>query len=100
MIFSLPSASAAGYTKKVATNVVLLLGYCAGIIAGPFFLQDESDNHQSSQYLEHDRKPSDRGCGGLLIVDPYGEGEQEAEQGAERSRRRSDRQRSGRDCIW
>ncbi|THX84220.1 MFS general substrate transporter [Aureobasidium pullulans] len=37
MVLSLTTANVAGHSKKVVTNAVLFLGYCAGNIAGPFF---------------------------------------------------------------
>jgi MFS family permease len=41
LILSLQIANTAGHTKKVVTNAVLFLGYCAGNIAGPFFYLSE-----------------------------------------------------------
>lgn len=40
MILSMQVANTAGHTKKVVTNAVLFLGYCAGNLAGPFFYKD------------------------------------------------------------
>ncbi|KAI0170135.1 putative MFS allantoate transporter [Pestalotiopsis sp. NC0098] len=37
LVLSLQTANTAGHTKKVVTNAVLFLGYCAGNISGPFF---------------------------------------------------------------
>jgi hypothetical protein len=36
-----------GHTKKVVTNAVLFLGYCAGNIAGPFFYKSDQS------YVDH-----------------------------------------------
>ncbi|KAL1974725.1 hypothetical protein VTN31DRAFT_4929 [Thermomyces dupontii] len=41
LILSMQIANTAGHTKKVVTNAVLFLGYCAGNIAGPFFYLSE-----------------------------------------------------------
>lgn len=41
MILSLSIANTAGHTKKVVTDAVLLLGYCTGNIAGPFFYKTD-----------------------------------------------------------
>ncbi|KAK2788547.1 hypothetical protein FQN52_006660 [Onygenales sp. PD_12] len=41
LILSMQVANTAGHTKKVVTNAVLFLGYCAGNIVGPFFYLTE-----------------------------------------------------------
>ncbi|ETN37239.1 uncharacterized protein HMPREF1541_08229 [Cyphellophora europaea CBS 101466] len=47
LILSLQIANTAGHTKKVVTNAVLFLGYCAGNIAGPFFyLAEQSPTYE------------------------------------------------------
>jgi hypothetical protein len=33
------TANTAGYTKKITTNALLLIGYCAGNFVGPFFFK-------------------------------------------------------------
>ncbi|KAF2139587.1 uncharacterized protein K452DRAFT_254081 [Aplosporella prunicola CBS 121167] len=46
LLLSLTIGNTAGHTKKVVTNAVLFLGYCAGNIAGPFFYK----NNQAPEY--------------------------------------------------
>lgn len=41
MLLSLQMANTAGHTKKVVTNAVLFLGYCAGNLSGPFFYKSD-----------------------------------------------------------
>ncbi|KAH6669621.1 major facilitator superfamily transporter [Plectosphaerella plurivora] len=43
LAMSVATANTAGHTKKITTNAIVLIGYCAGNIVGPFFFIKEQE---------------------------------------------------------
>jgi len=41
LCMALATANTAGYTKKITTNALVLIGYCLGNFVGPFFFKKD-----------------------------------------------------------